>query len=644
MTKVNEFNDNELESFTTKKHRKFKGFLAFLVSTIAICWALFHLYTSYFGSIHVLIHRSIHLTLALTLVFILVPASIKFKESKWGFIIDLILALGSISIGIYVYFNADVLTNRAGLPIITDYIFGGLAILLILEATRRVFGWVLPVVAVFLLIYAYTGHHWPLMFSHAGNDLDQIISYLFLSLNGIYGVALGISATLIVIFIMLSYFLIASGAAKFFMDLATALIGWVRGGPAKMAVISSAFFGSITGSPAANVVSTGSVTIRMMKGLGYRPHFAGGVEAAASTGGQFMPPIMGATAFVMAEVMGVPYREVVIAAIIPAFLYFSALLIMVDIESVRNQLKGVAKKQLPSLIKVLKEGWFHALPLLLLLYLLVIVGYSPVRAGFFAIVSIIIINIFSKSNRFTVKRFLKILERSSYTTMEIAAACATAGIIMGTFSITGFGPRLSSILVDLSQGYLLPLLLMTMIASIIMGMALPTIITYMVLSVLVAPTLINMGIEPMAAHMFVLFFGVLSYVTPPIAFAAYAGAAIAGANPMKTAITSSKLAISAFILPFMFVYSPELLLIGEKKDIVLAIFSALIGITAISMAVQGFVFKQINIWKRLLLFSTGILLVYSNILTDILGYGLFTIIVLSEYIIVQKSSNKLNIE
>lgn len=622
--------DNDA-SFSEGKRRQFNRVVTTIISTIAIFWSSYHLYTTFFGTPNALIHRSIHLTFALSLIFILIPPLKRFKNNRFALAIDTLIVLLSLSIGIYVYMNADYLVNRAGMPILSDYIFGFIAIILVLEATRRVMGIALPLVAISLLAYAYFGEHLPRVLSHPGNDLSDITSFIFLSLNGIYGIAIGISATLLVIFILLSYFLIASGAGKFFMDLATSLIGWVRGGPAKMAVISSGFFGSITGSPAANVVSTGAVTIPLMKSLGYKPRFAGGVEAAASTGGQFMPPVMGAAAFVMADTIGIPYSQVVIAAVIPAFLYFLALLVMVDLEAAKDKLVGIPRKHLEPLLKIIKEGWFHSIPLLLLIYLLLVVGYSPARSGLYAIAAIVIINLFNKKNRMKIKDYLKVLEKGAIGTMEIAIACACAGIIIGSFALTGLGPRISSILLEFSQGYMLPLLILTMIASIIMGMALPTIVTYMVLSVLVAPTLIEMGVVPIAAHMFVLFFGVVSFVTPPIAFAAFAGAAIAGSDPMKTAITSSRLAICSFILPFMFVYNPELLLVGTGLNLWLAILSALIGIISISMAVQGYIFKELNAIKRILLFVTGLILVQANVMTDLIGYVVFFTIVFLEF-------------
>ncbi|WP_106498352.1 TRAP transporter permease [Lentibacillus sp. Marseille-P4043] len=626
----NENKDQQL-SFTQGKRRQFDKPIAVIVSFIAIIWSAYQLYTVYFGPPDAIIHRSIHLTFALTLIFILVPPSVKVKSSKLFLVIDVMMALASLAVGVYIYSNADVLYTRVGLPIVSDYIFGFIALLLVLEATRRVLGVALPIVAICLLIYALTGDHWPQAFAHPGNDLADITSYLFLSLDGIYGVALGVSATLLVVFILLAYFLMATGAGEFFMDISNSLIGWVRGGPAKMSVISSGFFGSITGSPTANVVSTGTITIPLMKRLGYKPHFSGAVEAAASTGGQFMPPIMGATAFIMADTLGIPYSDVVIAAIVPAILYYLALLIMVDLEASKNNLKGIPKKELPSLKKVVKKGWFQGLPLLLLLYLLLILDYSPALSAFYSIALLVIINLFNKKNRLTLKQFFKVLEQGATGTMEIAIACACAGIIIGSFSLTGLGPRLSSILLELSQGSMFLLLIFTMIASIIMGMALPTIVSYMVLSVLVAPTLIEMGVLPIAAHMFVLFFGVVSYVTPPIAFAAYAGAALAGSNVMKTGITSSRLAICSFILPFMFVYNPELLLQGAGLSLILALLSAVVGVIAISMAAQGYIFQQLQLWKRLLLLISGIFLVQSNIYTDLVSYFIFAVITFNEY-------------
>ncbi|WP_200084880.1 TRAP transporter permease [Salicibibacter cibi] len=638
--KVEKEQESSETSLSDGRRREFQGIVSLMITILAIIWPLYHLYTTYFGMPDTLIHRSIHLTFALTLIFILLPPSKKLKKSRLFLRLDMVLVVMSVIVGLYIIQNAEVFIERAGLPILADYIYGSIGIVLVIEATRRVLGLALPIVAVVFLVYAYTGEYWPLIFSHAGNDHGQIISSLFLSLDGIFGVALGVSSTILIIFILMAYFLMATGSGNFFMNLAMALIGWVRGGPAKMAVVSSGLFGSITGSAAANVVSTGAITIPMMKRLGYSPKVAGAVEATASTGAQLVPPIMGAAAFVMAETLGIPYSQVVIAAIVPAILFFISLLIMVDLEAAKKNLAGVPRKEAPSFIKTIREGWFHALPLLLLFYLLLVVDYSPARAGFFAIVLAIVINIINKKNRLSIKQFFKVLEKGAIGTMEIAIACACAGIIIGSFALTGLGPRMSSILIELSQGYLLPLLILAMIAAIIMGMSLPTIVIYMVLAVLVAPTLVDLGVIPIAAHLFVFYFGVLSAIVPPVAFAAFYGAGIAGSDPMKTSFTAFRLSTCALIIPFMFVYQPSLLTIGSTSEILLSIVTAVIGIASITIGIQGYIFSKITTWKRLLVFACGILLIDANFITSIIGIVLLALLILHEYRYNRQSQNK----
>ncbi|QQK76582.1 TRAP transporter permease [Salicibibacter cibarius] len=626
-----EHEDSEEISLTEGRRRQFRGIVSLLITILAVIWASYHLYTTYFGMPDTLVHRSVHLTFALILTFILLPPSKKFKHSRLFLGLDMILVATSILIASYVIQNADTFIDRAGLPIFSDYIYGTIGIIIVIEATRRVLGLALPIVAIVFLIYAYTGEYWPSIFSHAGNDHGQIVSSLFLSLDGIFGIAIGVSSTILIIFILMAQFLMATGAGNFFMDMAKALIGWVRGGPAKVAVVSSGLFGSITGSAAANVVSTGAITIPLMKRLGYSPKFAGAVEATASTGGQLVPPIMGAAAFIMAETLSIPYSQVVIAAAVPSLLFFVSLLFMVDFEAAKNNLSGIPRKEAPSLSKTFKEGWFHALPLLLLFYLLLVVDYSPARAGFFAIVLIILINIINRKNRLSFKQFIKVLEKGAIGTMEIAIACGCAGIIIGSFALTGLGPRMSSILIELSQGYLLPLLILAMIAAIIMGMSLPTIVIYMVLAVMVAPTLVDLGVTPMAAHMFVFYYGVLSSIIPPIAFAAFYGAGIAGSDPMKTSFTAFRLSICALIIPYMFVYNPNLLLIGTGSVVMISVILAIIGVGSVAIGIQGYLFRSIKMWKRLLFFASGLFLIDGNFMTSVLGIVILTLLILPEY-------------
>ena len=623
--------ENNIESLSEEgKRRHLTGRVALLVSTLAIVWALYTIYSTVFGVLDILVYRAVHLTFALALGFIVFPPLQKLKNNKFAFSIDILLALAGLAVGIYVLSSAENFADRIGIPSQTDYFFGTIAIFLILELTRRVVGKSMAIVAIVFLAYALLGKHLPSAIARPGVNLQMLTSTLLISLEGIFGVALGVSANLLLIFIVVAQFLVGTGTGQFIMDFASSLIGWARGGPAKIAIVSSGLFGSISGSAVANVLGTGAITIPMMKKLGYKPHFAGAVEAAASTGGQIMPPVMGAAAFVMAEVLGVPYVQVCISAALPAILFYLALLIMVDLEAAKTNLTGIAKENLIPVKKTLKEGWFYSIPLLILIYL-IISGNSPQKAGVITIAASIIINLLNKKNRLSLKQHLNMLKEGSLNCILIAMACATAGIIMGCVNLTGLGPSFSSKLVSLSMGNELFLLMLTMISSIILGMALPTLICYMILAVLIAPALVSMGVEPIAAHLFVLYFGVVSFVTPPVALAAYAGAGLAGANAMQTGWAAARLATCMFVLPFMFVYNPELLLInGFHWGVIPIILTSLVGTAAICMAIQGFIFTPIKAWwLRLLLFLGGLSLIYPETVTDLIGLSCLALIVIA---------------
>jgi TRAP transporter 4TM/12TM fusion protein len=567
----------------------------------------------------------------LGLGFLLFPPAKKLKASKAAFAVDLGFVVLALGLGYYVCSSAAQFANRAGVPNMWDNIFGGVAVLLILELTRRTVGKAMAIVGLVFLVYALLGNHLPAVLAHPGVNIKMLTSGLLISLEGIFGVAIGVSANLLLIFIVAAEFLVGTGTGQFIMDLSSSLIGWARGGPAKIAVVSSGLFGSISGSAVANVLSTGAITIPMMKKLGYKPHFAGAVEAAASTGGQIMPPVMGAAAFIMAEVLGVPYVSICVSALLPAILYYLALLIMVDLEAARTNLTGIPRKDLVPVGLTLKKGWFHSVPLILLIYL-IMSGHSPQNAGVITIAACLIINLLNWKHRLPLKQYFEMLKEGSLKCIMIAMACATAGIIMGCLNLSGLGPSFSSKLVSLAFGNQLLLLLLTMIASIILGMALPTIICYMILAVLIAPALISMGVEPVAAHFFVLYFGVVSFVTPPVALAAYAGAGLANADAMKTGFTASRLATCMFILPFMFVYNPELLLIhGLHLNVIPIVVSSILGAAAVSMAVQGYIFRPVQAVLRVFLFLAGISLIYPGTISDVIGFTVFALILFFNY-------------
>jgi len=622
--------------------REFRGTMAGLVLALSIAWALFQLWT---GGIELMVamrQRAIHLMFAEIFIFLLFPLHRTLMKSKLALALDLFLAALSFLGGIYIFIEYEVLTTRIGIVTFADYILGIIAIFLLIEATRRVIGPIMPCLALVFLLYAYFGQHAPGLFAHRGYSLDRIISQMYLTTEGIYGLVLGVSATFIYLFVLLGSFLKVSGGGQLFIDLAYSLFGRVRGGPAKVAVVASGLFGTISGSAAANVVGTGTFTIPLMKSIGYRPHFAGAVEAVASSGGQLMPPIMGAAAFIMSEILNIPYIKICLHALLPALLYYFCAFMMVDLEAAKTGLKGVAAGELPQAKKILRERGLLLLPIPVLIYFLAIEQVTPMKAAFGAIVATFIliafqnvlfflgekneVRSFSRNLWLCGKRILQetsgAMEDAARSSLIVVMACATAGIIIGVTNLTGLGLKLSGILIDLAGGSLLALLILTMIASIILGMGLPTTACYILLAVLAAPALIKMGVIPIAAHLFVFYFGIISAITPPVAGAAYAASPIAGVEPMKIGFTACRLGIAAFIVPYMWIYGPELLLIGEAGNLILVVITSTIGVMACACAIQGYGLVRLNIFERGLLALAALLLIKPGWLTDVLGLGI----------------------
>jgi len=581
--------------------------------------SILHIYTAATRPLGAYEQRAVHLAFALVLAFLLYPASGRSKKSGGPSWLDVCLAFMAALCGGYLVVEYDQITARMGIPAISDLVVAGVMVLLVLEATRRVLGAAITIIAGAFLIYAHFGYLAPSVIAHQGYSLGRILSQMGLGTEGIYGTPLGVSATFVIMFIIFAAFLSESGAGQYFIDIAYGLFGRVRGGPAKVAVAASALFGTVSGSAVANVVGTGTFTIPLMKKVGYKPHFAGAVEAVASTGGQIMPPVMGAAAFIMSEMLGVPYIRVCVAAALPAILYYLAVFFMVDLEAVKTGLRGERPEDLPSVRRVLAEGWFYVVPIIVLVYFLAVVQYSPMRAAVYALVATIAVSFIRKSTRMSLPRLFETLKRGATGSLEVALACASAGIVVGVFNLTGLGLRLSSLLIDLSHGNLPVLLVLVMIASLILGMGLPTTACYIILAVLVAPTLVEMGVLPMAAHMFVFYFGIISAVTPPVALAAYAGASLAGAPMSQTGFTAWKLALAGFILPLTFVYGPELLMVGSWPDIVLAVISSSIGVFCLAASLQGYFIRKANIVERAVLFAAALLLIKPGIATDLAG-------------------------
>lgn len=599
--------------------RKLQGFQHKLVFYIAIAFSVFHLYTGMFGMLAAQIQRSVHLAFAFVLVFLLYPLRTKNASNKLSLVDYAVAALAGFT-GLYMTINYERLMISAGMFTEIDLIFGALGILLTLEAARRVVGTPIVVIAATFLVYAYLGDYFPGFLSHRGYSMERIISHMYFTTEGILGIPLGVSATFIFLFLLFGAFLERTGIAKLFIDIANAIAGWASGGPAKVAVITSALEGTVSGSSVANTVGSGSFTIPMMKKLGYRPEFAAAVEASASTGGQIMPPIMGAAAFLMAEFIGIPYIDIAKAAAIPAFFYFFGVLMEVHFEAKRMGLKGLSRDQLPTIWSVIKERGHLFVPLFAIIYVLV-EGSTPVRAALVGLGLSILAGMIKKETRLNFTDFLNALEAGARSAVGVAIACATAGIIVGVVTLTGVGLKMATGLVDLAGGNLLFTLFFTMIASLILGMGAPTTANYVITSTIAAPAIVALGVPVLAAHMFVFYFGIIADITPPVALAAYAGAGIARADPFKTGVIATKLAIGAFIIPYIFVFNPQMLLIGHTPlGLLQNMITATVGMAGLGSAMIGYFLRPMSFPERIWFAIGGLLLIDPGTLTDIIGF------------------------
>lgn len=588
-----------------------------ILSVLAVAMAIFHLLTAGLGTLASMEQRCIHVGFVLALIY-LHSAS---KREKVGifYIVDILCALLAISIAVYVYMNWYDMAYRLMFPTAVDLAMGVALIILVIDATRRRVGWILPIITLIFLVYALFGHLLPGSLGHRVYGWKQVVSSLTMYSEGVFGTVTGVSATYIFLFVLFGALLEYSGAAKFFVDLATGALGNKRGGTAIATTAASGVFGMISGSPSANVVTVGSFTVPMMENTGYDKKFAGAVLASAGGGGQFMPPIMGAAAFIIAETLGIPYIQVALAAFIPAVLYYAAIIFMIVLRSKKLGIKGMDKEDCPNVWDVLKHGFYLAFPLLLLIFLMAVVGWSPLRSGFWAIVASIAVSYVRKETRMTPKKLFEALKKGALNSLTVAIVCIISGIVIGTLSLTSLGLKFSVILVSLARGNMIVLLVLAAFAGIVMGMGMVTTSVYIVLAVLVAPALTKMGINPLAAHLFVFYYGCLSCITPPVATASFAAAALTDSNPSSLGFQAWKLSLSGYIIPFMFIFNPELLFQGSPLLIVKALITALIGIYALSCSVEGYMKKKLNPLFRVLLFAASLLLIDSGLWTDLIG-------------------------
>ncbi|MCU0560335.1 MAG: TRAP transporter permease [Desulfobacterales bacterium] len=623
-----------LERF--EKKRSYSGAPAALITVIAVLAACYHLVYAYWHPFFALDHRALHWLFMSMLVFILYPFTQKRSPRTRMSVFDGVFLSASVGICIWIFFNSTAIMNRAGAYHTQDVVLGAALVIIVLEAARRSTGPAVPIIALVFIGYTFLGRYLPDAISHRGYTVERLSTYLSLSTDGIFGVPMGVSANFILLFILYGALLRKTGAGQFFTDVAFALTGWTKGGPAKAAVVSSTFFGMISGSSVANTVTTGSFTIPLMKRTGYPGHFAAGVEASSSTMGQIMPPIMGAAAFIMAEFLGISYFKVCVAAAIPAVLAFFSTFMQVHFRAVSLGLSGLPRSELPRIRDAFAKGWHHIFSIFLLIYFLM-QDYSPERAVFWAILATIASAfMMSLLRRESLKTFLRQivegLSEGALGSVEVAAACAAAGIIIGSITMTGLGIKFSSLVVDASMGNLFLALPFTMIACLFLGMGVPTTAQYVIISSLVAPALVQMGVEAIAAHLFILYFGTRADITPPVALAAYAGAGIAGSDPWRTGVDAFQLGIAGFIIPFMFVYAKELLFIGAIGQIVLALVSAALGVTCLAAAVQRCLLMKTKWYEAVVLYAVAFMLIKPGLATDIIGAGLFAVVLAWQWV------------
>ena len=564
-------------------------------------------------------HHALHVGLVLVLGFAFYPVSKKDSRTRIPWYDWILIALSAF-MPVYVFIRYPAFISTGFRASMMDLVVGTVLILLVLECSRRISGPALPILSVVFLLYGLFGRYLPGVFQHRGYSWERIVTYLTTDIYGIYGSSVKVSATYIVLFIIFGEVMNKCGMGQFFNDIANSLAGHTKGGPAKVAVLASGFLGSINGSAVANVVTTGTFTIPLMKKTGYSKEFAGAVEATASVGGQLLPPIMGAAAFVMAETLGVQYASVIKAAVIPALMYYLGIILQVQMRAERNNLLGTPKDQLPRLKEVMKARGHLLIPILFLLYMLIFSGKTVIVSAFWTIIVTIVVAQLRPVSRMRIKDICDAFVQGAKSTVSVAIACACVGIIVGVCSQTGFALNVASTIISIGQSSILLTLLFTMVTCMILGMGLPSIPSYLITATIAAPALIKLGVPDMAAHMFCFYFAMFANLTPPVALASFAAAGLAGGNPMKTGFTSVKLALAGFVVPYMFVYNQQLML----SDVTLlsgiqVCITACLGVALIALAAEGYLFTKASWPVRIISFATALLLIDSAWLTDMIG-------------------------
>lgn len=598
------------------KEKKVRNILAIIVGS---AMSLFHIYFLGFATMSSWPYRLIHVTFAIVLILILYPLREKGVPWRLSNLIDLALILIAVYCCFYICNDYEHLVFSMQIrPTALDVFVCVAGCLLVLEAMRRSNGSVMIILAAIFVLYAIFGKYMPAAIAHKGYSVSRLSVYTY-SLNGIFGTSIGTSSTYVVPFVIFGAILEGTGGSRLFIDTAIAGFGRFRGGPAKAAILASAGMGTINGTSAGNVVTTGTFTIPLMKKIGYKPEFAGAVEAVASSGGQIMPPVMGAGAFLLAEAIGEKYLRVAGAAVIPALLYFLSVFVMVDCEALKLKMRGLPKEGLPKVKLVMQEVGHLIIPIIILLYILVIENSTPIKAGLYATYATLIIALVRKTTRYNFKQLFQMLYNGAKSCVSVIMCCATAGILVASLSLTGLGAKLAGLIIKLSGGSLFITLVLTMVVTIILGMGMPTTASYIIAATVVAPALTNMGLTPLCAHMFVFYFACMAAITPPVAIASYAAAGLAGTNPNTTGWVAFRLGLCAFIVPYMFVYSNALLGIGTPWVILRSAVTASVGVVFFGMSMAGWCRHRANMIVRIILFAAAILLIDQGVVTDIIG-------------------------
>jgi TRAP transporter 4TM/12TM fusion protein len=609
------------------------GPFGIFLTLVAAAMSLFHLYTTMFGFYDAPIQRAIFYSFVMVLGFAIYPFRYRPGQARFRIppVYDLVLMALGLWTGGYIVVNYENIVVNMGLPTQSDIIAGSIATLLVLELARRAAGPILASVAGIFILYALWGNFIPGFLGHRGYPFERVVSHMYLTTEGIFGIAAGVATTYVFMFILFGAFLLRTGTGQLFIDLAVSLLGGYSGGPAKVSVVASGMMGSINGSSIANTVGTGAFTIPMMKSIGYKPHFAGAVEAAASTGGQLMPPIMGAGAFLMAEITGIPYVQIIMAAALPALLYYTGVLTGVHLEAKRTGLAGLPRDQLSSPWKVMKERGLLLTPIFAVVYML-LQGYTPPYAALLGIATAVVAGAILPTTRVHPVAYWHALIYGARDAMGVSAAILAIGFIMGSATLTGAGLKIANGILMLSGGNIYLTLMFTMFASLLLGMGLPTTANYLVTSTIAAPALVTAGVPLLAAHLFVFYFGIIADLTPPVALAAMAGAGVAKSKPMLTAVTAFKLGAPAYLIPYVFALAPQITLVGYPfLQGLTASFTALLGIMALGISIMGYMFTRVPWWQRLPLFISAFFMIVPGTQSDLLGIGVLSAVALLQW-------------